>query len=263
LPVTLGIPLGSLSAWAMNARTRLDLRLDLRYITPWNRNPMESNEVFLGLLRRRQCLVPTLRGWLLVALSALALALVGMLGIGPFLAVTDPVPGGVLVVEGWVPDYIFEAAIAEFKREHYARLFVTGVPLLQGAPLSEYKNYANIGAATLVKLGLSTNEVQAVPTGATRRDRTYAMALSLKHWLRDHDMAPTKVNLMTGGPHARRSRLMFEKALGKGVTVGVIAIPANDYDERRWWHSSQGVRTIIDETLAYAYARLLFYPSAE
>jgi uncharacterized SAM-binding protein YcdF (DUF218 family) len=89
------------------------------------------------------------------------------------------------------------------------------------------------------------------------------MALSLKHWWREHQMAPTKVNLITGGPHARRSRLLFEKALGKGVTVGVMAIAANDYDERHWWHFSQGVRIIIDETLAYAYARVLFYPPEE
>jgi uncharacterized SAM-binding protein YcdF (DUF218 family) len=66
--------------------------------------------------------------------------------------------------------------------------------------------------------------------------------------------------LITGGPHARRSRLMFQKALGKGVIVGVISIPADDYDERHWWHDSQGVRVIIGESLAYAYARLLFYP---
>jgi len=162
-----------------------------------------------------------------------------------------------------VPGYIVEAAVAEFKQNHYDRLFVTGVPLVQGSPLSEYKNYAQLGAATLVKLGMSTNDVQAVPTGRTRRDRTYAMALSLKHWLREHGMTVTKVNLITGGPHARRSRLMFEQALGKGVTVGVIAIPSDDYDERHWWHYSQGVRSIIDETFAYAYARLLFYPPQE
>ena len=224
---------------------------------------MEPSKVCWGLLRRRQCLVPTLRGGLVLALSLGAAALAGVHGIDPFLAVTDSVPGGVLVVEGWVPDYILEAAIAEFRQTHYDRLFVTGIPVHQGAPLSEYKNYAQIGAATLVKLGLSTNDVQAVPTGRTRRDRTYAMALSLKHWLREHDLAPTRVNLITGGPHARRSRLMFEKALGKGVTVGVIAIPADDYDERHWWRYSQGVRAIIDETFAYAYARLLFYPPQE
>jgi uncharacterized SAM-binding protein YcdF (DUF218 family) len=224
---------------------------------------MESNKVLLGLLRRRPCLVPTLRGWIVLALSFGAVALVGVLGMEPFLAVNDSVPGGVLVVEGWVPDYIAETAIAEFKQNHYDKLLVTGIPLQKGAPLSEYKNYAHLGAATLVKLGMSTNDVQAVPTERTRRDRTYAMALSLKKWLREHDLAPTKVNLITGGPHARRSRLMFEKALGKGVTVGVIAIPADEYDERHWWHYSQGVREIIGETLAYAYARLLFYPPQE
>jgi hypothetical protein len=242
---------------------RLDLRTGLRYISPLSRNTMESSTTCLGLLSRRHCLVPTLRGWLLLALSFAALMFVAARELHPFLAVTDPVPGGVLVVEGWAPDYMLEAAIAEFKRNHYARLYVTGIPLQNGAPLSEYKNYAYLGAATVVKLGLSTNEVQAVPTGLTRRDRTYAMALSLKHWWREHDLAPTKANLITGGPHARRSRLLFEKALGKGVTVGVMPIAANDYDEQHWWHSSQGVRVTIGEMLAYGYARLLFYPPQE
>ena len=224
---------------------------------------MEPNTLSLGLLRRRQCLVPTLRGWFVLALSLAALAVLAARELHPFLAVTDSVPGGVLVVEGWVPDYMLEAAIAEFKQNHYDRLFVTGIPLEQGAPLSEYKNFAHLGAATLVRLGLSTNAVQAVPTGHTRRDRTYATAIALRHWLREHELAPTKVNLITGGPHARRSRLLFEKALGQGVTVGVIAVPENDYDERHWWHYSQGVRVIIDEMLAYAYARLLFHPAQE
>ena len=224
---------------------------------------MEQNKVLWGFLRRRQCLAPTLRGWVLLVLSFGALAVFAALEVEPFLAVTDTVPGGVLVVEGWVPDYMLEVAIAEFKHTHYAKLFVTGIPLEQGAPLSEYKNYACLGAATLLKLGLSTNEVQAVPTPLTQRDRTYAMALSLKHWLREHGMAPTKVNLITSGPHARRSRLMFEKALGRDCPVGVLAVPAIDYDERHWWRSSQGVRIIISEVIIYTYARLLFYPPEE
>jgi len=244
-------------------RVRLDPRFALGYMTALTQNMMEQKKAFLGLLRRRQCLVPTLRGWLLLAVSATTLGLLAGRQLYSFLAVSAPVPGGVLVVEGWVPDYMMEAAIAEFKRNHYARLFVTGLPLDQGAPLSEYKNYACLGAATLIKLGLNTNDVQAVPTPRTRRDRTYAMALSLKHWLREHDMAPTKVNLLTGGPHARRSRLLFEKALGKGYTVGVVGIAEDDIDERHWWRSSQGVRIVIGEILAYGYARLLFYPPAE
>jgi uncharacterized SAM-binding protein YcdF (DUF218 family) len=224
---------------------------------------MESSKTCLGLLRRRQCVVPTLRGWLLLAFGCAALTLLAARELHPFLAVTDPVPDGMLVVEGWVPDYMLEAAIAEFRQNHYAKLFVTGTPLEHGAPLSEYTNYAGLGAASLVKLGMSTNDVQAVPTGLTQRDRTYATALSLKHWWREHDGLPTKVNLITSGPHARRSRLLFQKALGKGVAVGVIALEARDYDERHWWHYSQGVRILIGEVLAYAYAKLLFYPPDE
>jgi len=224
---------------------------------------MEPKKAFFGLLRQQQCWVPTLRGWLLLVISTAAVAFLAGRQAYQFLAISDPVPGGVLVVEGWAPDYALQAAIAEFRRNHYARLFVTGIPLQQGAPLSEYKNYAYLGAAVLLKLGLSTNEVQAVPTPLTQRDRTYAMALSLKQWLRENDMAPTKVNLLTGGPHARRSRLLFEKALGKGIRVGVLSVPAQDFDEEHWWRSSQGVRSVIDEAVAYAYARLLFYPRAE
>ena len=153
--------------------------------------------------------------------------------------------------------------MAEFKQHPYVKLLVTGIPLEQGTLLSAYTNHAHVGAATLLKLGLTTNDVQAVPASQVRRDRTYNMAVSLKHWLREHDLSPTKINLITVGPHARRSRLLFAKALGKGVTVGVVAVPANDYDERRWWNCSQGVRIVIGEALAYGYARLLFYPPEE
>ena len=241
----------------------LDLRRALRYMTPVNRDMTGPGRTCLGLLSRRQCLVPTLRGWLLLAGSLVALAVLAVLELPSFLAVTDPVPGGVLVVEGWEPDYMLEFATAEFKRNHYTKLFVTGLPIEQGRFLSQYTNFANVGAASLVKLGMDPNDVQAVPCGKIRRDRTYNTALALKHWLRDHNLAPTKVNVITGGAHARRSRLLFQAALGTGVSVGVIAMSPNDYDEKQWWRSSQGVRVLIGETIAYAYARLVFHPTPE
>jgi hypothetical protein len=225
----------------------------------WRLSRYSKNPV----VRPRQCLVPTLLGWVLGTLGVVALALAGICAICPFLAVSDPIPGGVLVVEGWTPDYVMQAAVTEFKQGHYAKLFVTGTPVAQGTLLTGYTNHAYVGTATLLKLGLTTNEVQAVPTDQIQRDRTYNMALSLKKWLREHDVSPTKVNLITAGPHSRRSRLLFERALGNGVTVGTLAIPENDFDERHWWRSSQGVRTVIGEALAYGYARLLFHPPAE
>ncbi|HVM50511.1 MAG TPA: hypothetical protein VMU04_20970 [Candidatus Acidoferrum sp.] len=222
---------------------------------------MEQNKICWGLLKRRQCVVPTLRAWALFVLVGGALVVVGVRQLGSFLTLTDPVQGGVLVVEGWVPDYGYEASIAEFKRVHYDKMFVTGLPLERGAPLSEYKTYAELGAAVLVKMGMSTNDVQAVPAALVLQDRTYAMARALRRWMLEHGMRPTKVQIMTIGPHARRSRLTFQKAFGKDVAVGITAIPSREFDPRHWWTSSEGVRGVIGEALAYLYARLLFHPA--
>jgi uncharacterized SAM-binding protein YcdF (DUF218 family) len=224
---------------------------------------MEHSQTCWGLLRRRQCLVPTLRGWLLLALILGALALLAARTAYPFLAVTNSVPGGALVVEGWSPDRVLRIAIAEYKQNHYTKIFVTGLPVEQGTLLTDYTNYAHVGAAMLIKLGMDPNDVQAVPCGQTRRDRTYHTALSLKHFLRDHNLSPTRVNLITVGPHARRSWLLFEKAFGQTATVGIIAAPATDYDARSWWQCSAGFRNVTGEIMAYAYARLLFHPRNE
>lgn len=187
-----------------------------------------------------------------------ALFVFSIRGAYSFLAVDDPVYKGALVVEGWVPDYVLQQAITEFRGDHYSKIFVTGGPLENGAPLSEYRTYAELGAATLVGLGLTTNAVQAVPAPKVRLDRTYASAVALKNWLHAHGTVETNFTIVTRGAHARRSRLLFEKALGKGYRVGIIAIEDQNYDSKRWWASSDGVRIVTGEIIAYLYARLLF-----
>jgi len=216
-----------------------------------------------GLFRHSQCVVPTWRGWLLSSVVFLALGILGVREIHPFLAPIDPLPGGVLVVEGWAPDYGLEAVLAEFRTSHYDKIYVTGGPVDWGAPLAEYRTYAERGAAVFLKWGLSTNLVQAVPAPRARQDRTFTSAVALRNWWREHHLAPTKVHLMTNGAHARRSRLLYEKGLGNGVTVGVTALEDRNYDPQHWWRSSAGVRDVIDESFAYLYAKFLFHARGE
>jgi hypothetical protein len=223
----------------------------------------EKNPHSWGLFRKRQCPIPTWRGCLLLVLISAVLIVLAARRIHPFLAVNAPVQGEVLVVEGWAADYVFETAIAEFKQNHYQKVLVTGGPLQQGAPLSEYKTYAELGAATLLKLGLSSNIVQAVPAPLVRQDRTYTSALTLKTWWAEHGLSPRQFNLLSVGPHARRSRLLFEKAFGNDVKIGILAIPEKDYDPKHWWRSSAGVRAVISETVAYGYVRIFFKPPKE
>jgi hypothetical protein len=230
--------------------------------TPGSRIPGERDEEkrLWGLLQRRNWLVPSFRGWIVLALGFVLFLVVAMRLLHPFLALNDPISDGLLVVEGWTPDYGLETVVSEFRRDHYEKIYVTGGPLEYGSYLVSYKTYAQLAAASLIKLGLDSDAVQPVPAPRVRQDRTYTSAVSLKKWLLEHGIQPTRIHLMTDGTHARRSRLLFQKAMGDNVVIGVTSIPVKDYDPEHWWRYSAGVRGVINEALAYLYARFLFYP---
>lgn len=212
-------------------------------------------------LRRREITLPTWRGWLLLIALAGLLGITGCRTIQPFLAVTKPVSGGPLVVEGWLADYALRAALDEFRRGGYEELVTTGLPLERGAPLSEHRTYAELGAAVLVAQGANTNTLRAVPAPDVRQDRTYASAMALRDKFAEEGRAVRSLNVVSVGAHARRTRLLYQLAFGPEVAVGIIAVPDREYDPDRWWASSAGVRDVVDETIGYFYARLVFRPA--
>jgi uncharacterized SAM-binding protein YcdF (DUF218 family) len=99
-----------------------------------------------------------------------------------------------------------------------------------------------------------------VPSRVMDHDRTYGSAIALRNWFREHNMPVRSINVVTEDVHARRTRLLFQKALGHDVVVGVIAVPNPDYDAKRWWRYSEGVKDVFAESAAYIYARLFFDP---
>jgi hypothetical protein len=197
---------------------------------------------------------------LLIALIAGALAVAVVRGAYVFLSVEDPAPGGILVAEGWAPDYVLAEVVAEFRRNHYDAIFVTGIPLEQGTPLSEYKTFAELGAAVLIRLGADPRIVHAIPSPPVTQDRTYASALALRAGIRERGLAMDKVNIFSLGAHSRRTRMLYEKAFGPSTRVGVVAVRHRDFEPDRWWRTSQGFRIITAEFIAYFYARCLFHP---
>jgi uncharacterized SAM-binding protein YcdF (DUF218 family) len=179
----------------------------------------------------------------------------------PFLAVTHRVNADTLVVEGWVHQYAIRAAANEFQAGHYDRVFTTGGPVAgMGGYTNDYNTSANQGAARLRAEGLAPDRIQAVPSRISDRDRTYSAARALRDWLNEHHSSVRAINVLTQDVHARRTRLLFEKALGERTNVGVIAVGNPDYDATHWWRYSEGVRDVISETIAYIYAKFFFWP---
>ena len=151
----------------------------------------------------------------------------------------------------------------EFKSHPYERVFTTGGPVVgKGGYMNDYQTSASVGADLLKDEGLPAELVQMVPTRVIGRDRTYSSAIALRDWFREHNMQVRSLNIVTEGAHARRTRLLFEEALGRDVKVGVIAVPSPDFDARHWWYYSEGLEEIVREGLGYLYAKFFFYPRA-
>ena len=214
-----------------------------------------------GLLVRRECWALSRKAKLLL----LGLALLGGFGLVrcayPVLTVNDRVDSDILVVEGWLPLYGLKEAALMMRTGACHQIFTSGCPASDELGGGGDVTYADWAASRLGRLGLTAATVTSVPCRNQKRDRTYSSALAVKAWFDGHGLKVKSFNLLTLGPHARRSRLLFQKAFGPEVQVGVIAVEQQDYNPARWWRTSEGVREVVGEALAYGYARLLFYPT--
>ena len=223
--------------------------------------PGAPRRALLGLFDRRERWSLSRRGWLTIMLGLLLSAAVVMTSLHPFLAATQRVPTDILVVEGWINAYAIRAAAEEFRKGSYRHVFTTGGPVVgSGRYINDYNTTASVGADLLKGAGVPGESLHMVPSRVMDRHRTYNSAIALRDWFDEHNMPVRSINVLTEDAHGRRTRLLFQKALGDDVAVGVIAVPNPDYDPRYWWRYSEGVREVLSEGVAYIYARFFFYP---
>jgi uncharacterized SAM-binding protein YcdF (DUF218 family) len=199
----------------------------------------------------------------LLALTIVAIVFGSVRFAYPFLAITKKMNGEFLVVEGWIPASSLNQAIAEFRQGNYQKIITTGCIVKDEWNSGVKVTHAEWGADKLRRLGMHDDLVQPVPCWEEKNDRTYHSALALKKWFQESNVHPKAIDVVSQGPHARRTRLLFEHAFGKDVRVGIIGAKDADYDSVHWWRSSEGVRDVISEWIAYIYARFLFSPARE
>ncbi len=230
----------------------------------WRRMTSSGNrsQKLWGVVRLKERWGLSWHGRLFVASVALLVIYALVLNAHSFLAVTHRVTAKILVVEGWMDEYAIRAGAGEFKTGDYEHIITTGGPAAgSGGYTNDYNTFASVGARRLKAAGVADESVLMVPSHVIGRDRTYSSAIALRRWLRDHNMALRSFDVVTEDAHARRTRLLFQKALGNDVRVGIISIPNPDYDAKHWWRYSEGVREVIGEGIAYTYARVFFWPS--
>jgi uncharacterized SAM-binding protein YcdF (DUF218 family) len=224
-------------------------------------SPIQPGQNFWGLFTRKERWGLSWRGWLIVFAGVFLTFSLFCFRIYPFLATTHRVDADVLVVEGWVHEYAIQAAADEFRSGSYRRVFTTGGPVTgTGRYINDFQTSASVGADLLRKAGVPDESLQMVPSRTVNRDRTYSSAIALRNWFQQHQLSVRRINVLTENTHARRTWLLFQKAFGKGVQVGIIAVPNLDYPANRWWRYSEGLKDVVSESAAYLYARFLFLP---
>jgi hypothetical protein len=218
-----------------------------------------ARRTLCGLLARRERWGLTWRGRFTLLLLLLAAGVVFAKNIVGFLAVSASVPARHMVVEGWVSTATLRAAAAEFQSGGYETVYSLGGATgwdYQSTDLSD--TFASVAAARLAALGIPRDRIRLVPAPGVKLDRTFSSAVALKKHLLEAGPLPASLNIMTDGVHSRRTRLLFEKAFGEGMAIGVLSTPDQEFDAERWWTTSEGLKEVISETGAWLYARLFF-----
>lgn len=220
-----------------------------------------SNLFRFQLINRRDRLGLTLQGWLfgLMLVSVVTWGLISH--IHGFFALTQPIADAdLLVVEGWVSDGNAQDAIQEFKSHPYQAIVTTGTRLPRGYYLSEYKSFAELSRASLIKMGIPKEQIIAIPAAGVPRDRSYRSAVALSQWIRlqgpNSPIVYRSANLFSESVHARRSWMLFKRALGSQLDLGVISVPSTDYDADRWWTQSEGFKRVLFETIGWVYVQV-------
>jgi hypothetical protein len=216
------------------------------------------------LLRRREIWVPTLCGWLLVAIFVAAVPWLLLRTVYPFLAPSQPLGRGLLVVEGWIGDRGLDTALAAWRAGGYERVATTGGPIEHGSAFEDsgFHTWAELTAHRLRARGIPAERLVAVPAPASAQDRTFLSAVVLRDWIARQGIRVSAVDVVSQGPHARRTWRLYRLAFGEGVAIGVRSAPPEGYDPRVWWRTSDGARDVVGEAIGWAWVTCCFHPGA-
>jgi hypothetical protein len=202
----------------------------------------------------------TWMGRLLVVIVLIGIFIGFTANLYPFLAPEGAPRKGLMVVEGWIHDFALDEAVTLYRAGNYSKIVCTGVPIETGSYIQQYKSYPEMTAARLEKMGIAPKEIVVAVADYEKKDRTYLAATALRQAFMAYNIEEPDLHLITTGPHGRRSRMLFQKALGEDYNIGITCLDEYAYDQKDWYTCSEGVRSVIGELIAYTYAKFFFHP---
>ena len=106
-------------------------------------------------------------------------------------------------------------------------------------------SYADAMAGALVELGVLATRIHRLPTVMLGESRTWANAQRFAEEAKARSIH--RVDVISFGIHARRSRLAYSEACGNGVVVGIRNVGDPELRPGQWWRSPMGWLKVLRE----------------
>ena len=206
-------------------------------------------------------MLPTWRTWLALLVTA-GLAIWAAAGAWyPFLAVEETFPDDgaaidLLCVEGWSSESALDAAAEAYRSGKYARIAVTGGPTQSRERFIGFSSYAALGAHRLEQRGVSGHSIVVSEPAFADRRRTFNDIMELRRTLHLSSIEPRRVQVLSTSVHTRRTRMLYRRIFGDAVEIRARALAPEDYDPQNWWNTSDGLKSVVMETISYLFDAL-------
>jgi hypothetical protein len=89
---------------------------------------------------------------------------------------------------------------------------------------------AQLARSRLIRLGIDSTRIIAVPARKARINRTLTSALAFRDWISEYSEGSSikGINIVTLGPHAKRTWMTYNKILNEKYSIGIISLPDTD-----------------------------------
>jgi hypothetical protein len=115
--------------------------------------------------------------------------------------------------------------------------------------VNNYRSYAELAANNLLSMGIDSSSLVTVSADKVKLNRTLSSALAVKKWLITNDPPLKSMNIVSVGPHSRRTWMTYRKILGDEISVGIISVP----DKSVGVMTIKGIYTTYTELLGLIY----------
>lgn len=122
-----------------------------------------------------------------------------------------------------------------------------------------YTSRAGSAADYLIELGIPAEAMYTIDAPNVEFNRTYTTAVAVASWMEENNFPEKRMNLISENAHARRSWMLFKKAMPDNVEIGIISSSRFDDDEIKWWKNKGKRAYVFNQTLKFWYAVISYF----